>query len=116
MTVGPFTQLDQLYGACSVTGATGASDAGVGAQFREGRITATARSGAGVYTATMSPGVDVGESIVQVQLHKAGVAAETIYAFQTSDTNIAVTTFNAAGAAADLDWKLSIRKVRQIHA
>lgn len=106
----PQTGLDQLYGACQVAGATGLSTP-AGGGWRAGNISATARSGAGVYTVTLTPGLDPNEALVGANLNLAGAAAEDIYAFQTSDTNIAVTTF-AAGAAADRNFKLWVRKVR----
>lgn len=117
MTMGGFTQLQQTIGFAKVTGATGLSTPGTGNQNRDGLVTATARSSAGVYTVTLgSGGVDPRECKIDGALDKAGVAAEDIKWNQTSDTNIDVTTFNAAGAAADLNWSISIWKLAQVHA
>lgn len=110
MTLGPFTQLDQLYGACRVA-TDGTSDGTTDPDsYREGRVTATVRNGAGDYSVTLAPGIDEAEALLSATLIGASTGDE-IFVEQSSDTNINVLTFDG-GAATNKGFMLSIRKVR----
>lgn len=88
----------QLMGAARFLGTTG--DSSVTPQYRYGGITATARSGVGVYTATLSPGNDIAETIVGLTVE--GVAPGMFVQFNwASDLLINILGFTATATPGD---------------
>lgn len=104
---------DQLAAAARVNGATG--DSSTTPFFRLGLCTATARSGAGVYTLTLgggTQGLDIAETLVSIQVEAAapGVFAQYNWA---SDFVLNVLSFTATAAAGDATaWLAQLRRVR----
>ena len=82
-----------LAAACDIVGATGVASTS--------RNCAVARTGAGVYTVTLPSGygLDVDETIINVTVEGVGIPAAIV----TSDTVVTVSTFDAAGVAADVN-------------
>lgn len=94
--------LDRIAG-CSVTGATGAAVVA--------DACATARTALGTYTVTLDTAIDATESLVSTSVRAAGAGA-FIDVTHTSDTVLTVTTYNAAGAAADINFDLCVFRIR----
>lgn len=90
--------LENVLAAGKVTGATGASSTLFGA--------VPARTGAGVYTITMDQQVDSAFCCAIATL--VGGDGGRITITHTSDAVKTVNTFNAAGAAADVDFHIRI--------
>lgn len=97
-----------MVGAARVIGATGSSTPTNG--FREGVVSATARTGAGVYTATLSPGADIQECVFRTS-PQSGAGNSNVQVAPTSDVLLDITAFVAA-VATDINFYLTIQKVR----
>jgi len=92
-----FGGLDRIAG-CSVVGATGVGTVADGC--------ATARTGAGVYTVTLDTPVAASDAIMLATL-TSGIAGMVTIA-HTSASVKTVSTWSAAGAAADRDFDFAI--------
>ena len=104
---------DQLVAAARVNGANG--DSSTTPFYRLGLCTATARSGAGVYTLTLggsAQGLDIAETLVSLAAEAAapGVFMQFNWA---SDFVLNVLGFTASAAAGDVTaWHAQLRRVR----
>lgn len=78
-------------------------------QTARGLSTAATRTGAGVYVMTLATATPAASSIVTGTIK--GLAEGNISVSDTSDTVKTISTFNAAGAAADLDFDVLIEQV-----
>ena len=97
--------VDALFGWASIVGATGAALAATAPTGTP------ARTGAGVYTFTLpsDQGIDATQCIGLVTARGATYGVGTVT--HTSDTVKTIRMFDAAGAAADVDFDLVLIKV-----
>lgn len=89
---------NSLHAAGSIVGATGAAT---------GQGFANVHTGAGVQTITLQEGIDEAECSIVATL-KGGVTSRSLEVTHTSDTVKVFSSFNAAGAATDLDFSFVI--------
>ena len=67
----------------------------------------------GVYAITLNPEQDAFENVVHVSVRNGIAGANAQYAWTTPDQVITVTTFNAAGAATDQAFDITITRARR---
>lgn len=92
--------LGDVVAAANVVGATGAIFG------RPLRMQNGVRVGKGIYTVDLADGVDAQSAVILLTAQAA--AAAFVVGTQVSDTQVGVLTFDAAGAAADVNFSVAL--------